>query len=203
DFGYETSFPFMVLSGGLLVSVLIFLIILSYTDTLRSNYLKQVITDNATSALFILDKKGNCTFMNPAARQMTGYTYSEIKKIKLAELLHPDSHNTQIEKALVSDGPVKNIEDTFIVKSGKTIHVSINSKPIFQGSKKTATLLDVRDISQEKTVENTLRENNNNLKTLNRIGRDLSAELELNKLLQTITDACTELTEAEFGAFLY
>src|SRR5690606_17743647 len=34
-------------------------------------------------------------------------------------------------------------------------------------------------------------------------GTTLSAELELTKILQIITDSCTELTRAEFGAFFY
>jgi GAF domain-containing protein len=38
---------------------------------------------------------------------------------------------------------------------------------------------------------------------VNRIGRLLSAELNLDRLLQAATDAATELTGAQFGAFFY
>lgn len=39
--------------------------------------------------------------------------------------------------------------------------------------------------------------------TLNRIGRILSAELDLQKLVQEVTDAVAKLTGAEFGAFFH
>lgn len=39
--------------------------------------------------------------------------------------------------------------------------------------------------------------------TLNRIGKVLSAELDLEKLVQTITDAGLELSQGVFGAFFY
>ncbi|WP_245588651.1 GAF domain-containing protein [Deinococcus pimensis] len=41
------------------------------------------------------------------------------------------------------------------------------------------------------------------LATLNRVGRAISAELDLNRLVQTVTDAGVELTGAAFGAFFY
>jgi PAS domain S-box-containing protein len=39
--------------------------------------------------------------------------------------------------------------------------------------------------------------------TLNRLGQMLSAELDLQKLVQSVTDAATELTGAHFGSFFY
>ena len=41
------------------------------------------------------------------------------------------------------------------------------------------------------------------LEVVNRIGSSLAAELNLEKLVQSVTDACRELTGAEFGAFFY
>src|SRR4029453_13461778 len=39
--------------------------------------------------------------------------------------------------------------------------------------------------------------------TLNRVGRTLAAELDLEKTVQAVTDAATELSGAQFGAFFY
>lgn len=41
------------------------------------------------------------------------------------------------------------------------------------------------------------------LETLNRIGQLVSAELDLDRLVQAVTDAATELTGAEIGAFYF
>lgn len=48
-----------------------------------------------------------------------------------------------------------------------------------------------------------LREEARSLEVLNRTGAALSGELDLQVLLQRATDAATELTGAEFGAFFY
>ncbi|HEY1795233.1 MAG TPA: ATP-binding protein [Stellaceae bacterium] len=48
-----------------------------------------------------------------------------------------------------------------------------------------------------------LREEAHRLEVLNRTATTLAADLELECLVQTVTDAATELTGAEFGAFFY
>jgi signal transduction histidine kinase/CheY-like chemotaxis protein len=41
------------------------------------------------------------------------------------------------------------------------------------------------------------------VETLNRIGAALASELDVGRIVQTVTDAATELTGAQFGAFFY
>ncbi|HEY4161999.1 MAG TPA: ATP-binding protein [Dongiaceae bacterium] len=48
-----------------------------------------------------------------------------------------------------------------------------------------------------------LREETRRLETLNRTGAALAGELDLNRLVQLVTDACVELTGARFGAYFY
>src|ERR1700730_16704739 len=41
------------------------------------------------------------------------------------------------------------------------------------------------------------------VEALNRVGTTLASELDLEKIVQTVTDAATNLTGAQFGAFFY
>ena len=41
------------------------------------------------------------------------------------------------------------------------------------------------------------------LDVLNRTGAALAAELNVDKIVQIATDACSEIVDAEFGAFFY
>lgn len=59
------------------------------------------------------------------------------------------------------------------------------------------------DITERKQAEQQLREQTRIAETLNLIGRNLAGELDLQTLVQMVTDACTTLVEAEFGAFFY
>ena len=59
------------------------------------------------------------------------------------------------------------------------------------------------DISDQHEVAETLTQEKAHLETLNRTVALVSAELDLEKLVQTVTEAGVSLTGAEFGAFFY
>ena len=61
----------------------------------------------------------------------------------------------------------------------------------------------LHEISARKLAEARLREQSETLAQVNRIGQLLAAELDLEKVVQAVTDAGTELTGARFGAFFY
>jgi PAS domain S-box-containing protein len=61
----------------------------------------------------------------------------------------------------------------------------------------------VQDISESKATEETLREQAEALRTLNQVGQLISAELDLHKTVQAVTDAATEITGARYGSFFY
>jgi signal transduction histidine kinase/CheY-like chemotaxis protein len=59
-------------------------------------------------------------------------------------------------------------------------------------------------VNQELRVsQQELRQLRDESETVRRIGATLAGELDLQRLVQTVTDAATELTGAEFGAFFY
>jgi len=60
-----------------------------------------------------------------------------------------------------------------------------------------------RDITDSRRTEEALRDESRILELLNRTGTTLSAKLDLETLVQAVTDAATELSGAKFGAFFY
>lgn len=58
-------------------------------------------------------------------------------------------------------------------------------------------------LAERREVEAQLRQQSEVVATINRIGSMLTAELDLQRLLQAITDAATEVTGAQFGAFFF
>ncbi len=60
-----------------------------------------------------------------------------------------------------------------------------------------------RDISEQRLADEALLEHVEIVETINSLGQSLSAELDLQKLVQAVTDAATELSGAEFGSFFY
>ncbi|WP_166397042.1 PAS domain S-box protein [Rubrobacter marinus] len=60
-----------------------------------------------------------------------------------------------------------------------------------------------REIRERELAEEALREQTETLEKVNSIGRLISSELDLQKLVQAVTDEATALTGARFGAFFY
>jgi PAS domain S-box-containing protein len=59
------------------------------------------------------------------------------------------------------------------------------------------------DISELKRLEEDLREEAGTSATLYRLGQMVAGEFDLERLVQAVTDAATELSKAQFGAFFY
>lgn len=60
-----------------------------------------------------------------------------------------------------------------------------------------------RDVTQQRRVEYALREEGRILELLNKIGTTIASNLDLESLLQVVTDAATELSGGKYGAFFY
>ncbi|KRA80757.1 PAS domain-containing protein [Altererythrobacter sp. Root672] len=67
----------------------------------------------------------------------------------------------------------------------------------------TETTERVQSQRQTEAAEAALREETSALATLNRTGAALAAELDLERVVQMVTDAGVELTGAKFGAFFH
>jgi PAS domain S-box-containing protein len=80
----------------------------------------------------------------------------------------------------------------------------LNARRLNRGGRAgQVTLITVQDITERKSALVALRESEEELRILHRVGASLASELDLKKLIQTVTDAARELSQAEFGAFFY
>jgi PAS domain S-box-containing protein len=175
------------------------------------NKLIKTITDNATSALLMMNDKGYCTFINPAGEAMFGYSMEEIGSRPLHYLIHhhyPDGspypmEDCPLDRALPQNFEMRAHEDLFFRKDGTKIPVLCAASPIFENGVPVATVIEVRDITEQKKAEALLQGQTERLQLLNSVGSSISENLNLQEILQKVTDAVTKLTGANFGAFFY
>ncbi|MEZ5739152.1 MAG: PAS domain S-box protein [Burkholderiaceae bacterium] len=119
------------------------------------------ITDNATTAIFMMDDRSRCTFMNPAAEAMTGYRFDELRGQILHDYIHhhyPDGRpypmpECPIDRALPEQDSVDDHEDLFFRKNGQAFPVMCNAQVIYDEGKAIGTVIEVRDITQDKQLE--------------------------------------------------
>ena len=74
---------------------------------------------------------------------------------------------------------------------------------VVDGSRISGIFVQGHDVTEQKTIEGVIRAETHKLAVLNRTGAAVAAELNIGSVVQTVTDACTELVGAQFGAFFY
>ncbi len=90
----------------------------------------------------------------------------------------------------------------FLTLIARQIAATVANTHAYEEEVKRAEALWELDKTRSEFSE-TLRDHAAILETLNRVGQTLSSDLDLERVVQTATDAATKLSGAEFGAFFY
>jgi PAS domain S-box-containing protein len=134
---------------------------------LRDEYqLLRSITDTVTSALFLVDGRGDPIFMNPAAVAMFGYTLAEVAHAPIHVAIHhhhPDGRpfaieDCVIETALTNRTPMRGHRDVFVRKDGTFLAVQCDIGPLEIAGERLGAVLEIRDRSVEERAEEAKRD---------------------------------------------
>lgn len=130
-------------------------------------YITKLITDNASLGLFMMNDSQQCTFMNPAAEQITGFSFKEIAQLNapLHDIIHhthPDGSPYPLEECPIDRAlPTRNREkgeDVFVRKDGTFYPVAFTASPIVWEGKAVGTVIEVRDTTEEKKASALMQE---------------------------------------------
>jgi PAS domain S-box-containing protein len=174
-------------------------------EELATGWLDAII-ESADDAIVSKTLDGIITSWNPAAERIFGFTEEEAVGQPILIIIPEDHHDEEKEilRRIRAGDRVEHFETIRQRKDGSLVDISLTISPIkgpdgtIIGASKIA-----RDISARRQAEARAREQAEIVETINRVGRILSAELDQQKLIQSVTDAATALTGAEFGAFFY
>ena len=164
------------------------------------------VVEHSDDAIITKTPGGIISSWNPGAQRIFGYTAKEAIG-KPITLLIPDNHldeEPEILERLRRGERIDHYETVRRRKDGTLINVSLTVSPIkdssgrFIGASKIA-----RDITRQKRAEDLIREQAHVLALLDTTGKAIASQLDLQNVLQTVTDTATQLTGAKFGAFFY
>ncbi len=119
----------------------------------------KIVTDNAASSLFMLDEKGITTFMNPAAEDLTGFTFKEINNKPLYNFIqkyYPGSPYANSEcplKMAYSKKKDMKGEAWFTKKNGNVFPVSYAISLLLHHNAIKGAVLEFHDITERKELE--------------------------------------------------
>ncbi len=150
---------------------------------------------------------------NPAAERMFGYTAAEMLGQSIRRIMPPERQAEEdFVLAQVRAGhEVQHFDTVRQRRDGSQVAISLTLSPIRDddgriiGASKIA-----RDISDRQRIEaermallRASEENAAAMRRLNTVGTTVASTLDRAAVLQAVSDAATELTGAQFGAYLH
>ncbi|TWI52481.1 PAS domain S-box-containing protein [Pseudomonas duriflava] len=130
---------------------------------LESERQLQAVLSNATVAIFLMDERQHCAYMNRAAEELTGFTLSEVlaRDCPLHDVIHhkrPDGSHFPLEECPIDRAFPTNDreqgEEVFVHKDGSLYPVAFTASPIRDKEAQViGTIIEVRDIREEKAAQ--------------------------------------------------
>jgi PAS domain S-box-containing protein len=168
-------------------------------EILERQAMLAAIIDSSEDAIISKDLSSRITSWNPSAERMFGYSANEMIG-QLIHILIPDDRKYEEEQIIASlkrGERVEHFETIRVTKGGKKLHISLTISPIKDANGKIIGASKIaRDITQQKLIEERLR-------ILNELSKSINTKLDVDVILQLVTDACTKAVGAGFGAFFY
>jgi PAS domain S-box-containing protein len=165
------------------------------------------LADSMPQIVFAADAKGTTDYYNRRWYEFTGADEGGTGDESFLPILHPDDRQRCLDLwyRCVSSGKPYQIEYRFFFRARNEYRWQLGrALPVHDtGGRITRWFGTCTDIHDWKLVQEELGRRTATLETLNRIGRQLAAERDIEKVVQEVTDAGRELSGAALGAFFY
>ena len=161
----------------------------------------------AAVGMAIASLDGRFLEANEKFSEILGYTGEEVRGLTFMDITHPDDLDetqTLVRRLLAGEIKEYAIEKRYLRKDGAIVwsHTIVTLLKKATGEAEHFMGI-VEDITARKRTEEALREERRILEILNATASSIAGQLDLQALVQSVTDAATQLSGAQFGAFFY
>ncbi|MGE3304463.1 MAG: PAS domain S-box protein [Rhizobiaceae bacterium] len=165
----------------------------------------RLVAENAPVMLWMADEQGRSVYLNRALRQFWGVAPEEVDGFDWWKVVHPEDRALFASYAAVAaDQKPFSLETRMIRADGAQRYVTTDAHPRFGPRGEYLGMIGVNvDVTEAREIDAAIRAESRKLQILNRSAASVAAELDVDKIVQIVTDACTELVGAQFGSFFY
>jgi PAS domain-containing protein len=170
----------------------------------RSLAIMRATLDSTWDGILVTDERGAVTGFNQQLVDMW-----QIPSVILATRQHHQLVDFFAQQFVDGTGYRSRIDEIYSTSPEDSLDVlDLTDRRVFErysrvlavDGRTTGRVWSFRDITQNRRAEEALRDETRMLELLNKTGAALSSQLDLQALLQAVTDAATELSGARFGA---
>jgi PAS domain S-box-containing protein len=171
------------------------------------------IVESSEDAIVSKDLNGIITSWNKGAERMFGYTAAEAVGQPVAMLAAPERLDEMpVILSKIREGErVGHYETRRRRKDGQIVDVALTVSPVYDSSGRIIGASKIaRDITEIKRAERERaellareREAHRTAELLNQVAPRFAAQLDLQRLVQEVTDIATALVGAQFGSFIH
>ena len=166
----------------------------------------RTMADTAPVLVWVSDTAGGGVYFNQGWLDFTGRTLEQELGDGWGESLHPEDRGRALDTYAAAVAAREKFQTEFRLRrrDGKYRWLLNTGAPRFLPDGSFAGYIgSCVDITERKQGEQRLLEETRTTEALYRIGSRLAAELDVHRLVQTVTDEATSLVGAAFGAFFY
>ncbi len=165
------------------------------------------VFDHAAVGIALTSLEGGFQKVNQKFEEILGYSSEELRHRQISELIHPEDRmkaGEKMDRLLAGEFSHFVNEKRYVRKSGSPVWTLTTVTVLKDELGNPLRLIEViKDISARKEAEAAIRDETRILELLNQTGKAISAKLDLESVVQQVTDAATKLCGAEFGAFFH
>ena len=164
------------------------------------------IVETSNDAIISKNLDGIIQSWNKAAERIFGWSAEEIVGKSILTLIPPERHS---EEAMIlgkirAGERIEHYETVRLRKDGDLIDISVTISPLADDSGQIIGASKIaRDVTERRRAERLLQLQTQRLETLNRVAQEVALDLDLERIVQTVTDMATEACGAQYGAFFY
>lgn len=160
------------------------------------------IVKSSNDAIVSKSLDGLVTSWNFGAERLHGYTAAEMLGKPISLIVPPErsAEAQEAQRRLLAGEPLVHLETERFRKDGSRIQMALTFSPLYdENGHINGTAAIARDITEQKRAEAELRRQNEYLDALHETTINLMGRLELNDLLQAITQRAANLVGTENG----
>jgi PAS domain S-box-containing protein len=173
----------------------------------QANTMLRTFIEAVPGVVYAKDREGRLQLANRGTAELIGKPPAQFIGRTDVEVLEDKVHAALVmanDRRIMDSGRAEQVEEVVPTPDGATVYWLSHKAPLFDAQGRVTGLIGASvDITERKREQERARTEAEMLDLLNQTAALLAGELDLEPLLQSVTDAATKLTGAQFGAFFY